>query len=121
MGREIRFDREFSLRLRLQNVVVLLIQTGLIVLGMLKDIIIILKWRDCRAKAQFTYMGLCENVFKKVGAAGVVCTVTHASVLSEDNTLKLEKNGSGCFSMKHFLLEIAKGIQIYNFRICYWT
>lgn len=56
-----------------------------------------------------------------MGAAGVVCTVTHDSVLSEDNTLKLEENGSGCFSMKHFLLEIAKGFQIYNFHIHYWT
>lgn len=56
-----------------------------------------------------------------MGTAGVMCTVTHASVLTEGNTLKTEENGSGCFSMKYFLLEIAKSIQIYNFHIRYWT
>lgn len=120
MGKEICFDREFSLRLRLQNVVILLIQADLIALGKLKGIIIILKWGNCRAKAQFTCMGLQGNAFKKVGAA-VVCTVTHASVLTEDNTLKSEENGFGCFSVKYFLLEFAKCIQIYNFHVCYWT
>lgn len=65
MGKEICFDREFSLRLRLQNMVILLIQTGLIALGKLKGIIIILKWRNCRAKAQFTWMGLRGDTFER--------------------------------------------------------
>lgn len=50
-----------------------------------------------------------------MGAAGGVCTVTHASVLTEDNTLESEESGSRCFSMEYFLLKVAKGIKIYSF------
>lgn len=74
MGEEICFDREFSLRLRLQNVVVLLIQTGLIGLGKLKGIIVILKWGNGRAKAQLPCTGLRGDAFKRWEQL-VVCAV----------------------------------------------
>lgn len=45
--------------------VISLIQTGLIALGKLKGIIIILKWGNCRAKAQFTCVGLQGDAFKR--------------------------------------------------------
>lgn len=52
-----------------------------------------------------------------MGAAGGVCTVTHISVLTKDDILKLEENGSECFSVKYFPLEIAKGNNIVTFSV----
>lgn len=79
MGEEMYFVREFSLRLRLQNVIVLLIQTGLIALGKLKGIIIIFKWTNCRSKAQFPRMGLCGDSFKRWEQL-VLCALWHLPV-----------------------------------------
>lgn len=43
-----------------------------------------------------------------MGAAGVVCTVTHASVLTEDSTVKSEENGLGVSASSTFFWRLQK-------------
>lgn len=49
-----------------------------------------------------------------MGAAGVVCTVTYAGVLTKDNIGKSGEHRSECFGVEYFLLEIAKDNKIHS-------